>query len=915
MILDLARILPQGIIHQDRITRLAYARDASVYRLVPESVVRPKNKSHVKSLLNYGRSTKTPITFRTAGTSLSGQSVSSGIIAETLYDWQKFKVLDGGESILLQPGVNGAFANKILNPYQRRIGPDPASINVARIGGIISNNSSGMVCGTQFNSYHTLKNISFILANGHEYDTAQEGEQKRFELSERSLAYGLMRIRKEILDHPELVETIRRKYRLKNTIGYSMNAFLDYETPLDIFSHLLVGAEGTLAFISNATLTTIPDPPVKGTGLILFSSPESAAESVPFFKDLGASAIEFMDDQSLRTAKHFENPPYDPFQIQDDATGLLVEFQKDTSEDVAELIDETKQFVQGISSVQELKMVTDEKDREVIWNIRKGLYPTLGSLRKLGTSVITEDIAVDAENLAPAIRELKSMFKNRDFHDGVIFGHARDGNLHFLVSVDLNSSDGEKRFEGLMNDLSDMTLGKFNGSLKAEHGTGRNMAPFVETEWGGPIYDLMWQVKRLADPYHILNPDVLLSNDPKLHVKNLKPLPRVHAEVDRCIECGFCEKICPSRGLTLTPRQRIAVMREAQEFQLNEFEIRQFNHFVNETCATDGLCEIECPVNINTGKMVKELRSPGNMDPWNVKFLARHFQKTVSGVRFGLGIIAIMRKILGSLFTGRIFNGLNKTTDGLVPILPKRGFNLSQPILPKVGSNPDYIHFPSCVNRVLPGNGARDSSSMLLQEIASVAEVNLVTMPGFENNCCGLAFESRGYRQTGNQMRGDVLDQLKYTSCNGSIPIVVDMSPCTQFIKEGSMDYGLEILDSVEFLSRIKSDLAFNSINEPIFVHPVCSSRKLDMENELIQIVKECANSIETSMEPFCCGAGGDRGFRYPSLTENSVVQSVSGITCRKGVSSSRTCELSLGEHVGIDFISIEALVYQSIQK
>ena len=129
------------------------------------------------------------------------------------------------------------------------------------------------------------------------------------------------------------------------------------------------------------------------------------------------------------------------------------------------------------------------------------------------------------------------------------------------------------------------------------------------------------------------------------------------------------------------------------------------------------------------------------------------------------------------------------------------------------------------------------------------------------------------------------------------------------------MDYGLEILDSVEFLSRIKSNLVFNPMHEPIFVHPVCSSRKMNMENELIEIAKKCVNSIETSMEPFCCGAGGDRGFRYPSLTKNSVVQSVSGISCRKGVSSSRTCEASLDMHAGIDFISIEALVYQSIQK
>ena len=479
---QISSFLSNSIIYDDRITRLAYARDASMYRLVPESVVRPRNTQEVKSLLEWGRTTGTPITFRTGGTSLSGQSITTGAIAEVLHDWQKFKVLDGGDAIQMQPGVNGAFVNKILAPYYRRIGPDPASINAARIGGIVSNNSSGMVCGTQYNSYHTLKDISFMLPNGNQYTTNLPAEFQRFRLSEPTLAEGLLNIRKEIMDSPELVNRIREKYRIKNTIGYSMNSFLDFEDPLEIFSHLLVGAEGTLAFISDVTLYTIPDPPEKGTGLILFDSPERAGESVTFFKDLGASAIEFLDDESLRTAKHFDSPPYDPDAVQTDHTGLLVEYQHESAAEIKRLVQESRQFSNQNSAVVSMKLVTDEKDRDTIWKIRKGLYPTLGSLRKTGTSIITEDIAVDSENLAPAIRRLKDIFSLCEFHDGVIFGHAKDGNLHFITSVDLDDKRGVNNYERMMNELSNMTLKEFNGSLKAEHGTGRNMAAFVESE-------------------------------------------------------------------------------------------------------------------------------------------------------------------------------------------------------------------------------------------------------------------------------------------------------------------------------------------------------------------------------------------------------------------------------------------------
>jgi FAD/FMN-containing dehydrogenases len=234
-------------------------------------------------------------------------------------------------------------------------------------------------------------------------------------------------------------------------------------------------------------------------------------------------------------------------------TGLLVEFQDNSLDEVERLIQESKLYTEKDSSVVSMKLVTDQKERETIWKIRKGLYPTVGSLRQSGTSIITEDIAVDPENLAEAIRDLKSIFKKRNFMDGVIFGHAKDGNLHFIASVDLDDATGVKNYEGLMDDLAEMTLGKFNGSLKAEHGTGRNMAGFVEAEWGGPLYEIMWRVKNLVDPNHILNPDVLLNRDEKIHMKDLKPMPQVHDEVDKCIECGFCERICPSRGFTFYP--------------------------------------------------------------------------------------------------------------------------------------------------------------------------------------------------------------------------------------------------------------------------------------------------------------------------------------------------------------------------
>jgi D-lactate dehydrogenase len=912
---SLSAFLPESCIHDDLITRLAYTRDASMYRLIPEAVVRPKDEQEVRSLLEYARSSSTPITFRTAGTSLSGQSITTGIIAEVLYDWQKFKILDDGDAIWCQPGVNGAVANKILAPYQRRIGPDPASINAARIGGIVSNNSSGMVCGTEFNAYHTLKDVEFILPNGNGYDTSKPGERENFLQNELDLATGLLNIKTEIESNSSWVRKIREKYRIKNTIGYSMNSFLDYKHPLDIFSHLLVGGEGTLAFIANVTLKTIPDPPEKGTGLLLFNSPESAAKCVPFFKSMGASAIEFLDDESLRTAQHFENPPYDPNSVEDDVTGLLIEYQDDSQNEIDRLIKESKEFSQKESSVISMKLVTDQQERETIWKIRKGLYPTLGSLRKTGTSIITEDIAVDAVNLAQAIRGLKNIFQKREFQDGVIFGHAKDGNLHFITSVDLDDKIGVRNYEGMMRDLSDMTLTQFNGSLKAEHGTGRNMAAFVETEWGGPLYEIMWKVKSLTDPFNIMNPDVLLSRNKQIHMNDLKPMPTVHDEVDKCIECGFCERICPSRGLTLTPRQRIAVMRESKLQTIPKSDIDKFNYAVNETCATDGLCELECPVNINTGTMVKSLRHDPNSKFVIVKFLENNFRIAVSFIRFGLRIGQFFDKIFGSTFLWKFTRSINSIFKTTLPSWPKYGIKIAKTFSPvsSPSAQPDYIVFPSCASRVLAADETGTSASEYLAKIATNADIKIKYLDDFSELCCGMAFDSQGHKSIGDDMRIKLMNRLRNESEMGRIPIVLDMSPCTQFVQQELSD--LTILDSAQFIERIKDRLEIEQSAEPIFVHPVCSSQKMGTTHDLMNLANMCSKSVETTLEPFCCGTGGDRSIRFPELPQNAVDQLMDKIISTKGVSSSRTCELGLQESTGIAFSSIEALVYDAIKK
>ncbi|MCJ7801219.1 MAG: FAD-binding oxidoreductase, partial [Candidatus Marinimicrobia bacterium] len=556
--------LDKHIILNRQIDRLAYSRDASIYRMLPEFVVRPRDERDIQKLFDFAHSSNKSITFRASGTSLSGQTVTNGIIAEIAYDWQNIEVRDNGKSILLEPGVIGEHANQKLRIFQRRLGPDPASMKAARIGGIVANNASGMTTGTPCNSYNTLKNIRFILSNGNVYDTSNKQDYDKFIVKDKELSDGLITIRKSIFEKGLLQNKIIDKYRIKNTIGYSLNALLDYEHPLDIFAHLLVGSEGTLAFISNIELETVSDPPYKSTGLILFSSIKTACNAINAIKSTGVKALELMDYACLKTAKYLNDAPYDIDSLPKGSSAVLCEFQENNDEILVDLEKNLNSVIKQYNGSLVGNFEKEEYKRLKLWKIRKDLFTTIGSFRKPGTSVITEDICFDIENLGDAITELHRIFAKWKFDDAVVFGHAKDGNIHFNLSIDLNSQEGVSNYKSLVDEVVGMTLNKYNGSLKAEHGTGRNMAPFVEFEWGSGLYQIMWKIKKLVDPNNILNPGVILNSNSKIHIENLKSMPNVNAKIDLCMECGFCEPVCPSRGFTFTPRQRIGVSREIE---------------------------------------------------------------------------------------------------------------------------------------------------------------------------------------------------------------------------------------------------------------------------------------------------------------------------------------------------------------
>jgi len=482
---ELALYFPTERLKTRPIDLHAYSSDAGFYSLIPQAIVFPAANHEIQLLLQLAKKHGTSITFRTAGTSLSGQAVTEGVLADLSRNWSLVRAEDKGTLVRVQPGVTGNVVNHTLRTYGRKIGPDPASINAAMMGGILSNNSSGMCCGVSDNSYHTLRFIKFILPNGILFDTEDRDEYRRFETEYAFLSDGILDLKQRVLQDASLTAKIRDKYRLKNTVGYGLNAFLDFDHPLDILAHLIIGAEGTLAFIAEAVLATIPDKPFKSSALLFFDSPRTACEAIPLLKRSGAAALEFMDRAALRSIEHLSHAPAFLKTLANQVSAILCEYQEESELALDERLAAATLLMEPLSFVHKTAFTTDESLRAGYWKLRKGMYPSVAALRERGTSVMLEDIAVPVNRLGEAIAALQELFLRFNYHNAIVFGHAKEGNLHFLVSQSVAADEDIAVFGAFNDALAELVINRFGGSMKAEHGTGRQVAPYVEAEWGG----------------------------------------------------------------------------------------------------------------------------------------------------------------------------------------------------------------------------------------------------------------------------------------------------------------------------------------------------------------------------------------------------------------------------------------------
>ena len=994
---EIKKFVPSDRIYTDELRTLGWGTDASFYRQIPKVVVRSEGEEQMAKIIRACNQFHLPFTFRAAGTSLSGQSVSDSVLIVAGKHWERYEIGPDQETIRLQPGIVGARVNELLKPYGRVFPPDPASIGSAMVGGIVINNASGMNCGVHANSDRMMVSARLILTDGTVVDTGDEKSKELFRKSHPEFIKKIENLRDRVRADQELADRIRLKYSIKNVTGLNIRPLLAYDDPFDIMAHCMVGSEGTLAFLSEVTMKTLHDYPFKASAMVYFMTMKESCEAVVAMKKLKAGdedlkmsaenlmvkSAEMLDYKSLSSV---DDPVYLQYQKDVDAgkipgvepgdyhnlTAILTETKAVTHEQLLEKIDKIKECLSQFSLYIPAEFTEDPAVYGKYWAIRSGIFPSVGGTRPVGTSCLIEDVAFHIEDLPEATVKLQKLIADHGYSDACIYGHAFEGNYHFILNQSFKSESEVKRYEEMMRAVARLVVEEYDGSLKAEHGTGRNMAPFVKYEWRDKAYEVMKELKAIFDPEGLLNQGVIFNDDPECFIKCLKPLPVLDFDFDKvpdggkylmdpslstaretieqvkrankCIECGFCEVNCMSCGLTLSSRMRIAVQREIRELESTGADPeraarlrKQYKYYGDQTCATDGLCSTSCPMKINTGELthlIRQMDMNNNKMGYKVgEFAANHMAGIKSGLRVVLDVAHLGHITLGPTLMTSICRGMNKMGMPLwTTAMPKKHrqpkkSDLTQFIIEK--SIPQHeeehsplkvVYFPSCINQTM-GQSKRDGKIHdLVDEVIQLmakAGYEVIFPEGMEKMCCGQIWESKGMLDIADRKSAELEEALWQASEQGKYPVLCAQSPCLHRMKKVMKK--MKLYEPAEFIMEyLVPRLDFHPIDRHIALHLTCSTRQMGVDKDMIALAKLCSTNVFLPEGVGCCGFAGDRGFTFPELNKYGLRKlrpQIEKNHIEVGYSNSRTCEIGLETNTGIPYMSIVYLVNECTTK
>ena len=927
LVADMEAIVGADNVHGRLTDLVRFSSDAGPYRAIPNIVVSPRNAADLAELMKYCETNRRHMTFRAAGTSLNGQAMGDDILVDVKTNFTGMEVRDGGRALWSRPGVILGDAQAVLSRHGFMLGPDPGSTSVCTIGGVLADNSGGMRCSLERDSYHCVEELTFVLPSGTIVNTAHG--DAAFRAQEPELHAQLLAFRDRLRANTEMVTFLRTKFSIRNTNGLRIDAFLDEDEPVHILKRLLVGSEGIFGAITESVIRTVKLPRVKATTWVELPNLRDAANVVHPIMETGAEACELLVAPVMRrSAEHYAHAPESWRGLDDDAAALLVEVGGSDEADLAAAMDRLRTVLGDAPLTRPLEFETSPEGMRGAWELRNGLYGLLGADRPNGTAYITEDVCFPPDKVGEAAADLMDLQIKYGYPESVM-GHAAFGNLHFFFTPRFDREEERESYANFLDELAELVIDKYQGSMKAEHGTGVNMAPYLEHEWGTEAFELFWEVKHMLDPKGILAPDIKLTRDQTIHLRNFKSFPKVEDGINPCVECGFCEPVCPSRHATVTPRQRIVLRREMARQEEGSEVLAQlqeeYQYDAVDMCAADGTCSIPCPISIDTGAVMKQLRAQ-QATPAREKVALTTAQRWDVVEKLARAGVISANKIPRKPLELGANMARNVVAPDLLPTvpgpLPKGASRL--PETPREGAQ--ALYFPACINRIFgrPAGAAPDSVDLprAVVELGRRAGQPVWIPDDVSGDCCGTPWSSKGYKEGFQYQAQKIVRDLWHWSEHGRLPIVVDAASCTHGLLDSVPDalsdadrelwQDLRILDVVEWLrDEVAPHLPIVHNMGSIAVHPTCSTEHMGISQDLVDLANLCGEA-KVPEGAMCCGSAGDRVMLHPELVKSATREERASLNAEHFdayVSDNRTCEMGLEMIAGKTYDSIAVLL------
>jgi FAD/FMN-containing dehydrogenase/Fe-S oxidoreductase len=633
----------EGEFYFDKTMRTLYATDASAYREMPLAVAVPRTEADLAKLIAFARENQTSLIPRTAGTSLAGQVVGSGIVTDVSKYFNRIIELNEEEKwVRVQPGVVRDELNMFLKPYGLFFGPETSTANRAMIGGMVGNNSCGSNSVIYRSTREHLLEVRALLSDGSEAvfnELSIDAFHAKCELD--SLEGSLYKqIRSLLGNYGNQVEIRnefpKRSVERRNT-GYAVDLLIE-TAPFNAggddfnFCSLIAGSEGTLAFITEIKLNLVPLPP-KETGLLCvhFNSIDESLHANLIGLKYRPSASELIDHYILECTKENIEQNKNRFFVQGDPGAILViEFIRSTREEILAITNQVETEMRAAGLGYHFPVLFGD-DTKKIWTLRKAGLGLLGNLPGDEKAVpVIEDTAVDVHDLPAYIRDFNEVLKKHGLHS-VHYAHAGSGEIHLRPILNLKTVEGNKLFRTIAEEVATLVK-KYQGSLSGEHGDGRLRGEFIRQMVGEKNYRLLQEIKHGWDPQQIFNPNKIVDTPPMDTMLRYEPGQQTPAfnttfrfyrqdilqHAEQCNGSGDCRKthlsggtMCPSfmatRNEKDTTRARANILREflTHSDKANRFDHKEI-YEVMDLCLSCKACKSECPSNVDMAKLKAE---------------------------------------------------------------------------------------------------------------------------------------------------------------------------------------------------------------------------------------------------------------------------------------------------------------------